>query len=681
MRSGDGDRPNPVTPGRRPRDLLGPAACVVVGVFVLCLSWIKLSSVDLGYHLAYGRHFLETGEIVGRDPFLYPEIARPFVNANWGSQVIMALVYRWTGAWGLSLLRVALIAVPFACIALIIRTVAPGRHWIAWAWLLAAVAGYERFSLRPELFSYALMTTMLVLLWRGLRRRRSVAALAALQLAWVNLHSYFLVGLMLTGSWLIGEVWRLFRAGGRMDVAAPLRASVRRHAAALGLQIAVCFVNPWGHRGAFFPIETLGFLQSKQVMGGGEGWSGESPWSAISEFKSPFGFLDEPINARTIHAYLALFGIAALGVAALAAQGRLGPAIAVILLMAMSTQMRRNIAQLALVAAPLAMTAFSALRAWSPSAARIGRGVRAVLLAATIGVAAWWTYGVVNGSFYFAERRVTREFGVGFNDRVFARQAAQWIAANDGLQPNLYVNYFASSNALIWLPRRFRLLVDTNTFAYAEDVLATAYKLGLGQADYNPIFDRHNVNVALLHAGSNTQMLIRNLAKDYTNWALVYFDRHSVVFVRRIMDHVPIIIAHRLDERSLDAAAWIDEIKQTRRGARRQALELSLSAGVPLSLGWHRAAVALCDEAVRLAPDYHEAWQFLGVAHGNLGNEAARRKDYDEARRRYSRAAECFEQVLTLAPDHREALEYGKLTILKLRELAAREADQTNELP
>ena len=48
---------------------------------------LKVASLDVGYHVAYGRHFLDTGHIVELDPFLTPETARPFVNANWGSQV------------------------------------------------------------------------------------------------------------------------------------------------------------------------------------------------------------------------------------------------------------------------------------------------------------------------------------------------------------------------------------------------------------------------------------------------------------------------------------------------------------------------------------------------------------------------------------------------------------------
>lgn len=663
---------------RPSRDLVGSAALLFAILFVAALSWFKLGSIDLGYHIAYGRHFLDSGKIVEVDPFIYPQVARPFVNANWGSQVLIALAERIGGSAGLIALRSLLIAVVFICIAVIVRRATSGLHWIAWAMMLAAIAGYERFTLRPELFSYAVMMLQLTILLRGVRSRRDWIWLGVLQLIWVNLHSYFLVGLMLTGCFLAASILQFFmrrRGPGREE----LRRILRLLAGAMAIQIAACFANPWLHRGAFFPIETLGYLKSASVMAGDEGWTGDSAWSAISEFKSPFAFLDQPINIRTIYAYLGVLCVAALGVIALVAGGKLDAALALLVLFAMSTQMRRNICQFALVAAPLAMIAFSQVKPWAADVAVAARRVRFVAILVTIGLAAWWTLGIVGGGFYYQERRINRVFGAGYNERVFAINAAQWIKDHsDELKPNLYVNYFASSNTLPWLPKEFRVFVDTNTFAYRESSLAEAYKLGMGRLDHTAFFREHDVNVVLLHCGSDTQMLVRALINDYTEWALVYFDRHAVIFVRRILDHVPIIRANPVKQGDLDPAKWIAE---TTGGSSQQALDLGIAAGVPLSLAWHTQALALAQEATRLAPNYHEAWQFQGVCHGNLGNEAAKAGHYDEAERQYTKAVECFAKVLVIVPDQKEATAFVQLTIEKLKELTQLRAKPESPAP
>ena len=118
---------------------MGLVACCVVGLFVLLVTWTKLGSVDTGYHVAYGRQFLDHGVIVDRDPFLYPENARRFVNGNWGSQVLMALGERAGGAWGLIGLRTILVVVVFGSVGAMVGRSTGSRHWVAWTWAVVAV--------------------------------------------------------------------------------------------------------------------------------------------------------------------------------------------------------------------------------------------------------------------------------------------------------------------------------------------------------------------------------------------------------------------------------------------------------------------------------------------------------------------------------------------------------------
>lgn len=704
-------------PRRALPDWPGLVACAAAAVVVLALSWFKLSSLDLGYHLAYGRHFLDTGQIVDRDPFLYPETAVPFVNANWGSQVIMALAERAAGPHGLFALRLTLIAVIFTCIAAITRHLllhsappnpqsaisnqslttdatawvvngSPSRLglWLAAAWLFAALAAYERFSMRPELFSYAAMSSMLWLLVRGLRSWRTIVVLGLLQLLWVNLHSYFLVGLLFTGGFLVSAaaawiialllmralvgptltaiIWMFMRPWLRenalsIQTSRRSASAVRVLATALAVQLAVCFVNPWHYHGAVFPLKTLQFLRGSDVMGGAAGDAARSAWAEISEFQSPFSFSGQIGSARTIHAYYLLLAVAGIGVLALARQGQIGSVLALLVLFAMSTQMRRNIAQFAFVAAPFsigAIAAFVSSRTWSRS---LRHTTRLILLSAILALSAWWTYDITCGRFYYVERRITREFGAGYSDRTFPRAAAQWLTEHPGLKPNLYIDYFSSSNALTWLPDRFKLYVNTNTFAYSDDTLRTAFQLGLGELDHRPFFERYGVNVVLLHCGPDTQMLVRRMLADDGDWALAYFDRQSVVFVRRIPEHLDVIPSTPMTAASLSANDWLAAVTGPRYA---RALTLGTIVNVPMSLGWWAPAAALMDEAVKLAPDYFEAWNYLGVCHGNLGNAAARSQQYADAERQWQAAIRCWKTVLSLSPGHAEASAYLERT-------------------
>jgi hypothetical protein len=644
----------PAATKRAAGTVFGACACAVVGAFVLALAWHRLDSLDLGYHLAYGRHFLEHGRIVDRDPFLYPGHARDFVNANWGAQAVFALAERMGGAAGLTALRLGLVAVIFGCGAAVVRACVPGPAWMAGAWLLASSAGYERMSLRPELMSYAAMSAALVVLARGVRRRRDVALLAGLQVLWVNLHSYFLIGPILTGAWLCGAI---------VDRLRRRAAPVRLLAAALGLQLAACTVNPWHVHGAVFPLATLSYLRAHAVMGGGPGGTPDSAWSLISEFHSPFAYLGELTNSRTLHSYLVLLAVAAAGAIAGLARGRLGEALAIAALAVMSFQMRRNIAPFAFAAGPLAVGCLGrCLR--GPGRRRIAG---TALSAASMALAGWWTVGIVDGRFYYAERRITRQFGRGYCDRTFPEAAARWLAGRSDLRPNLFVDYFTSSNTLPWLAGRFPLFVDTNTFACPPEVLGEAFDIGLGRVDHGELFRRREVNVVLLHCGPDTQELVRRLAADFTEWALVHLDRHCVVFVRRRVEHIPVILSEERRPEHLDTQAWIAAVEEP---PAMKAMSLAVSAGVPMSLGWWGKAAELLEEAVRLAPDYHEAWTYLASCRANLGNAAARAGRMDEARRQYQSAQSGAERALAARPGHGEAerIRHDMGQVLKLLE-------------
>jgi hypothetical protein len=108
---------------------IGRLSAVAAFVLLAALGLRTQATIDLGYHLAYGETFLDSGRIVDHNDFLYtlPDPSAParpepgpgswydsagryrFANANWLSQVVMALAWRAGGAWGAGLLGLALV--------------------------------------------------------------------------------------------------------------------------------------------------------------------------------------------------------------------------------------------------------------------------------------------------------------------------------------------------------------------------------------------------------------------------------------------------------------------------------------------------------------------------------------------------------------------------------------------
>ncbi|MCK6486578.1 MAG: hypothetical protein HUU22_14250 [Phycisphaerae bacterium] len=645
----------------------------VTTTLVVALSWFELSSVDLGYHIEYGRQFLRTGRIVEVDPFLYSEPGRRFVNANWLSQAVMAFVFDATGWQGLFALRFVLTLAVFACVAGALRSLGLGAGAIAWAWLCAALGAYERLTERPELFSYACLAAQAWLLLRGPEKRSTRLGVPLIQVLWVNLHSYFLVGLMVAGALALGD---LCRGRGRLRVWAASWLPL------LLMQAAACLANPWLVEGATFPLRTVGYLHRENVMAQDPMDPVRSPWGVISEFQSPFGFIGQIGANRTTQAYLALLGLTAAALLAAAWRRRWGWLLALLVLVALSTQMRRNIALFAVGGAPLIVAALSPRRSSAgapivagtvkrppetgPESQRVAgsgrlavnerspgmgeslsRRLGPVLRMAAIVLALWWLHGIWSGRFYFDERRPARRLATGWCDHIFPFDAIAWMNRQPELRPRLFSDLTLCSNVLPWIRDELRpQFITTNTFAYSPDRLMEAWDVGLGKVDYRRLFDEHGINVAMLRAHDPMRELIGALARD-AGWALVYFDTRFVLFARRTPEHARLIAACEQTPSRLDPQGWIAE---SPRRHETTAYRLAAMGGVPLCLGWHAQARPLFAEAVARQPVYFEAWNNLGVCYVGLGRAAAAAGRMDDAERELTEARRCLERAARLYP-------------------------------
>jgi len=650
--------PNPATPiehARRPGTTALIAASVVAGaVLVVALSWFLLGSVDLGYHVAYGRRFLDTGKLVDRDPFIYAARDYFFVNANWAWQVLVAFLERHTGLTGLVAVRVVSLGAAFGGAVWIARR--RGASW--WAigpmLVLAGMGAYERFDLRPELASYALgMMQICIAVAPPRRVMVACAATFVVQAVWVNSHSYFIVGPLATAALLVGDgaaAW-WFRRGAIDAEASRL---VRLRAALVSAQLVACIVNPWGLKGAVFPIETLRLLKQQGVLSG----EGGGPWADISEFKAPLTYFDNPIGAWTIRAYLALLVTAGLGLLAALRIRRWGDAAAIALLAAMSFSMRRNVALFAIAATPLAIAAICAWAAGRPRLAGARRWAALLGAAATIATAVWFTPRIYTGRFYSNDQRV-RMFGVGYSPVVFPFDACAFIRSQPALRTRFFTDFYTSSNVLPHLPAGWQVYIDTNTFAYPPEPMAMLGGVSLCREPYESFFEEQGINVVLLHPGAQTKELIGRLEQD-PKWALVHVDFGFVVFVRRIPEHASVIAANHPMEAELDVSKWEAEARRTHLPP---GYSLALLASLPLSLNWDAAAAQMLRRAVELEPSFAQAWQNLGTAYGQLAIKAGRRDGPTEEVRQYLlQAKQCFEWTLRLDPKNDVAKRNLKLT-------------------
>lgn len=657
---------------------LGIAAMAMAAAFVLVLGMRTLTTEDLGYHLAYGEHFLSTGRIVDDSLGVYQLVPYDrlrhelppgawmdsegkyrFPNANWLSQVVMAMAYRAGGMVGLSVLLATLSAGIFALLAAIMRRLGLGTVAIAAGMLLAAMASYERILLRPEVFGYLMLLAMLYLLVRGPLTRASAVGLVALQLLLVNLHSYFLLGLGLTGVFaaenLLRRLWGSIRRdnGDADKTSAPPAGGLLW--LVLGGQVLACFANPWTWRLAALPVQTLLFMRRHGIAGGAFTEVGH-PWAVIGEFFRPFapGVFE---NSNVSIAYVVLLAVAGVGALCAAWMRRWAHLLLMAAMTAASLTMRRNIAPAAILIVP---PAFSACRGvLGPMAMRWlsgkRRGTAALLVAALLaGACGVGAFGVVTQRFYRNDRRATR-FGLGVSQTAMPLSAADWInrASPAG---RLWSDYNTSSN-LYWFVHPHRdLPVLTNTWAYPPDSMEVVLAVSRGRMDYQKVLDGLKVEVVTLRMDRTSIPLARKLVAD-ANWAVVDLDALHTTFLRANGANAELAREARITPESLDVNALAERLAAMDPVG---SFPTYLGSFTLAHLGWNTQAIEVMDRVLTNWPDephLARVWNMKGTCLAQRGTQEflKTQPDVQAGRKDWKDARECFINALELDADYTPA--------------------------
>ena len=104
---------------------------LAVGLPVVAALAADLPSVDLAYHLRAGEDILRTGAIPTTDTYTFTAAGERWLDQNWGTQVVLALVFRIAGWTGLAILRAALVGIVFGSVLAACRRLGVGDRTAA----------------------------------------------------------------------------------------------------------------------------------------------------------------------------------------------------------------------------------------------------------------------------------------------------------------------------------------------------------------------------------------------------------------------------------------------------------------------------------------------------------------------------------------------------------------------
>ena len=298
-------------------------------VAIFSLAAVPPLDPDLWWHLANGRLILTTASIPHVDVYSFSAAGQPWVMHEWLADLGMYGLYQ---LGGLPLLvAIAALAVTGAALCLyhLLRRTGLNPSAAVGLTLVGALAGSTAWGARPQLLNLLFTGVLLVGLARYRDRHLRAWMLPPFIWLWANLHSGFLVGVIISLLFVAGEgldAW-LHRAAPM-----PLR-RIRALGLAVAAATALALVNPFGIQTVLFP---LGTLTSPLIQNNIQEW-------ASPDFHSTAGLMLE------VFLFLLLAGLATRRVAARTSEWLLAFAL---LYLGLASQ--RNVPLFILGAAPLA---------------------------------------------------------------------------------------------------------------------------------------------------------------------------------------------------------------------------------------------------------------------------------------------------------------------------------------
>lgn len=496
---------------------------LAVGMFLACC--FPLADTDLWWHLKTGEIILDTGQIPFVDFYTFTDADKPWIDLHWGFQVLMAAAHRLGGAPLLVVLKATVLTA-----ALMIGWMACGRALPAWLrglpWMLAVVTISGRGFERPEMFTVLFLALWLWLVERIDEHPRWMWWLPALQLAWINMHALFVLGLVVGASRLVDEVARQM-AQGRWGLALALEwQNPRRATYVVVLCLFAALVNPYFEEGALFPLVLYRKFNVEQ----------EFYAAQIGEFQQPYRFFQQHGFQNVFLDFeIALWCVTALSFLLLARRGRWS--VYRLLLFAgfshLAWEASRNTNVFSIMAAVLTCANLNELWMMPSKAARIpwtyiGMNWSAVALLAA------FILSIPTGLWHDLTRE-EKSFGFGEREAWFPHAAAKF-AGQPGFPDHAFAAHFGVASVYTYHngPKRKifmdgRLEVCTQQTFEAYNSILAQMASGIRQWEQRLRDQKGQLPVVLLDS-RHSRAAINGLLLQ-PGWRLVFADASCAVFL------------------------------------------------------------------------------------------------------------------------------------------------------
>jgi hypothetical protein len=220
---------------------------------IFSLAAVPPIDPDLWWHLANGRLIVASGSVPSGDVYSFSAAGQPWVMHEWLADLAMYLLHEAGGLPLLVAVFAGVVTLGAICLYALLRSADLNPSLALLVTLAGALAGSTAWGARPQLLNLLLCGILVLVLVRYGRARWTPIVLPPFIWLWANLHSGFLVGVIISLLYLAGEAFDAWRTDGWADA----RPRLLRLAAAIAGGVGLSLINPSGIQTLLFPLGTL----------------------------------------------------------------------------------------------------------------------------------------------------------------------------------------------------------------------------------------------------------------------------------------------------------------------------------------------------------------------------------------------------------------------------------------
>ena len=608
---------------------------VTVSFIMLALSMFigEITDSDIWFHLKTGEYIVKNRAIPKYDLYSYTAAGHKYIDSQWLFQVILYIFYLLGGISGLFLLQIIVLSLAYY---FLILTGWDNKNYIVFFLIgyLSLMVSYERFIIRPEMFTILFITVYMFILekYRETKNEKILYIIPVIQLLWTNIHGLFILGwiimLIYIGSeYISGKID--FKYFSRNSFSKPHYNKLFMIAV---LTVIVSFITPYGKEGITYP-----FLLYTEISDPAHSWM-----RSVGELQPP---LSLTIKSVSLMFYKILIVVTLISFVLNYRKIRLSYLIITSVFFYLSLLAQRNIALFSFIAGiSIAYNFNSVFRTYQNEKNKfVLESVKIVLSILLV------YYGVrVVSNRYYIKSGILWNKNYDFKTYLFPivpEKAVNFILENN-IDGTIY-NDNTIGGYLLWrfYPQR-KVFVDGRWEVYGREFM-DSYKSSL--TDIKSFFmfiSKYNPDCIIL---SFESLETQRLAKDIhfnPDWKLVYIDDIVLIYLKDNIRNANLIKKYQIDFRTYNKLITDDRNRYVY-------TPMLFEKGKFLySIQEYKHAINEFTKIIECDPLYYGAYN-------NIGNCYMQLKDFQTAIKYYTKTIEIkddyYDAIYNLAYAYKES--------------------------